>query len=82
MVEGLEESKERIAKLNGKEMQKEVERVKRLYEAGRLSIELTNHIITGKVRIRRLPKLQALFKMNHKKVLNVLRQCPESPHFN
>lgn len=56
-------------------------RIARLLSSGRLSAELADLIFTGKLQIRKLPKLTALSHLNHKKLLLVLRQCPESPIF-
>ena len=67
---------------NKNEIAKQVARIRRLFQVGKLDMELANLILTGHIKIRKLPKLQAMQKMGHKKLLLVLRQCPESPLFN
>ena len=45
---------------NKNEIAKQVARIRRLFQVGKLDMELANLILTGHIKIRKLPKLQAM----------------------
>lgn len=57
-------------------------RIANLCDAGVISAVMAERIYAGEIRTRRLPKLKNIESMSHRKLLKVLRLCPESPLFN
>ena len=46
-----------------------------------INAKQTDDILTGKVRIARLPRLHQIDQLSHSKLLLALRMCPESHLF-
>ena len=63
------------------ELGRQQARIDYLIEAGRISQDVVDLIYSGKFRIKRLPKLTKLKYLSQKKLLKVIRLCPESPFF-
>ena len=68
-------------RVHGLDMALQRKRVVHLHAVGKLPRKLARRILTGRLPIKRLPKLEKIHMLTHRKLLDCLRRCPESEYF-